>query len=272
MPVRTIIRIDEALCNGCGECVIDCAEGALEIVDGKARVVRDSFCDGMGACLGACPTGALTLEDRDADAYDEAAVAARLAGLDAKPAPVAAAPTFPAPSRVEGVPAPEAHGFGGCPGSRLRVFPAAPTTDAAPPATQGFAPAATGPAQTCELSQWPIQLRLVPFDGPLYANRDLVLIADCIPATYPDVQRGLIRGRTIALSCPKLDDPRPTIEKLARIFQSPLRSIAVAILEVPCCTGLLSQVQQALGMAGKRLPIEVIRVGIRGDLLERYTV
>jgi NAD-dependent dihydropyrimidine dehydrogenase PreA subunit len=254
MPVRKIIRIDEALCNGCGECVIDCAEGALKIVDGKARVVRDSFCDGMGACLGSCPTGALTIIEREADDFDEAAVQAHLAELDAAsaPPPAAPAPLFGGHG---------AHGFGGCPGSRAQVFE-----------TAASSAASDAPAPRSELTQWPIQLRLVPFEGPLYANRDLVLLADCIPAAYPDVQRGLIRGRTIALSCPKLDDPRPTVEKLARIFQNPLRSISVAIMEVPCCNGLVSQAQQALALIGKRVPIEVIRVGLRGDLLERYTV
>jgi NAD-dependent dihydropyrimidine dehydrogenase PreA subunit len=256
MAVRKIIRIDEELCNGCGDCVIDCAEGALKIVDGKARVVRDSYCDGMGACLGACPTGALTIVERDAEAFDEEAVQAHLAAMEASaPAPA------PAPRPA---PAFEAHGFGGCPGSRARVFEA-PAASSGPASPEAAAP-------RCELTQWPIQLRLVPFDGPIYANRDLVLIADCIPAAYPDVQRGLIRGHTIALSCPKLDDPRPTVEKLARIFQNPLKSVTVAIMEVPCCNGLLSQAQQAMGLAGLRLPIEVLRVGLRGDLLERYTV
>ncbi len=261
MAVRKIIRIDEALCNGCGECVIDCAEGALEIVNGKARVVRDSFCDGMGACLGACPTGALTIVERDTDAYDEAAVSAHLAKLEGSALPPAP-PALPA----------HGHGFGGCPGSRPQIFPASPTPGGMPSAPRDSAPPspAGGEAPRSELTQWPIQLRLVPFDGPLYENRDLVLIADCIAAAYPDVQRGLIRGHTIALSCPKLDDPRPTIEKLTRIFENPLRSVTVAIMEVPCCSGLLSQARQAMESAGKRLPLEVLRVGIRGDVLDRY--
>lgn len=258
MAVRKIIRIDEALCNGCGECVVDCAEGALEIVNGKARVVRDSFCDGMGACLGSCPTGALTIVERDTDAYDEAAVSAHLAKLEGSAFP----PAPPsAPTQLG-----HGHGFEGCPGSRPQVFPASPTPGGFPSATQG----GEAPAPRSELTQWPIQLRLVPFDGPLYANRDLVLIADCIAAAYPDVQRGLIRGHTIALSCPKLDDAQPTLEKLARIFQNPLRSVTVAIMEVPCCSGLLSQARQALAAAGKSLPLEVLRVGIRGDVLDRF--
>ena len=257
MPVRKIIRIDEALCTGCGDCVIDCAEGALKIVDGKARVVRDAFCDGLGACLGACPTGALTIEERDAEAYDEAAVEAHLHALEAAP---------PAPSPF---PPLGAHGFGGCPGSRPQVFAAAPAEPTGGAAAQGLGQPA--PAARCELTQWPIQLRLLPTDGPLYAQRDLLLLADCVPATDPDVQRGLIRGRTIALSCPKLDDPRPTVEKLARIFQNPVRSITVAIMEVPCCGGLVAQVQQALAAAGKHLPVQVVVVGLRGEVRERTT-
>jgi NAD-dependent dihydropyrimidine dehydrogenase PreA subunit len=254
MAVRKIIRIDEALCTGCGDCVIDCAEGALKIVGGKARVVRDAFCDGLGACLGACPTGALTIEEREAEAFDEEAVEAHLHALEA---------SLPAPSPTP-FPALGAHAFGGCPGSRPQVFAPAPAALTGGSAAQGVAP-------RCELTQWPIQLRLLPTDGPLYAQRDLLLLADCVPATDPDVQRGLIRGRTIALTCPKLDDPRPTVEKLARIFQNPVRSITVAIMEVPCCGGLVAQVQQALAAAGKNLPVQVVVVGLRGEVRERTT-
>jgi NAD-dependent dihydropyrimidine dehydrogenase PreA subunit len=234
---RKIIEIDEAKCNGCGDCIVSCAEGALKIIDGKAKVVSESFCDGMGACLGACPEGALTITERYTADFDEKAVAKHL--LAEK-------------GNGHG-----AHGDGGCPGSRFRMLDnQTETADGEKVELKS------------ELAQWPIQLRLIPTSGPLYDHRDLLLLADCVPAAYADVQRKLIKGNAIAMSCPKLDDPREAIEKLALIFQNPIPKIKVAIMEVPCCSGLVQIAKEAMKRAGVNIPIEIIRLSIRGKELE----
>lgn len=247
--VRKIIEIDEELCNGCGLCVVDCAEGALKIVDGKAKVVNDVFCDGLGACIGACPEDALKIVERAAPEFDEEAVEVHLASIGRPP--LAASPaTPPQPAQPHG------HG-GGCPGSALRMLdpaPKAPTDDNAE-APQSY------------LSQWPIQLRLLPPSGPLWQDKDVVLLADCVAAAYPDVQRQLIRDKTIVMTCPKLDDAQESIDKLAQIFQSPLKSVTVAIMEVPCCGGLARIAQEALQRSGATHELKVTTIGINGTVL-----
>jgi len=268
---RKIIRVDEDKCDGCGACVTDCAEGALQVIDGKARVVNDVFCDGLGACIGACPTGALEIVEREADAFDEEAVREHLARLNA---PAGSPPVDAAAraARAHATPGPvhAAHAGHGCPGSMLRMF-----QDPPPAGSSATAPAgphnAPLPAR-CELAQWPIQLRLLPTSGPLYQDRDLLLLADCTAAAYPDLQRGLIAGRTVLMSCPKLDDAEESVNKLAAIFRNPIRSVSVAIMEVPCCSGLVRIAQEAMRRAGASHPVEVVRVGVRGDLLERFPV
>lgn len=248
MPIRKIIEIDEERCTGCGLCVVDCAEGALEIIDGKAKVVNDVFCDGLGACIGACPEDALKIVEREAVDFDEEAVEAHLVGKQGD------APVAPEPAAC------------GCPGSMTRLFD---EPCGAPAAPVSQAPRA---AAVSELRQWPIQLRLLPPSGPLYQDKDVMLIADCVAAANPEVQQQLVRGNTIIMTCPKLDDPDPSIMKLAQIVQNPVRSIGVAIMEVPCCTGLLHILREAMARAGVSKPIQVLRYAIRGELLERYEI
>jgi len=244
MPLRKIIQIDESKCTGCGLCVVDCAEGALAIIDGKAKVVRDSFCDGLGACIGACPEGALKIIEREADEFDESAVAQHLAKKD--------------PPAVHKEPEKMACG---CPGSMTRSFrPAAKAshsnndTESAP----------------SELGQWPVQLRLVPPFGQLWEDTDVMLIADCVAMSYPDLHKKLISGHSVIMTCPKLDDQQYAIEKLAAIFGNPVRSVGVAIMEVPCCGGLLHIAKQALALAGKEMEIDIVRIGVEGQVLESY--
>ena len=238
MAKRKIIEINEALCNGCGACITHCAEGALKLIDGKARVVSDRFCDGLGACLGTCPTGALTIVEREADAFDEEAVK-----VQAQPplAPLAC----------------------GCPGTLARTL--TPRAQAPSPVNACEAPAS-------QLAQWPVQLRLIPESGPQYEGRELLLLADCVAVAYPDLQRGLLAGRSLALSCPKLDEPQQSLQKLVALFHNPITAVSVAMMEVPCCGGLLRLAQQARAEAGATFPIRVLRVAVGGEILERYEI
>lgn len=252
--IRKIIEVDEELCNGCGLCIVDCAEGALKIVDGKARVVNDVFCDGLGACIGACPEDALKIIEREAPEFDEEAVEAHLAAIGR---PSLASPASP-PQQGHGTA--QGHGHNqsecGCPGSALRTFEPAPAVvnDDRAQAPQSF------------LAQWPIQLRLLPPQGPMWQDKDVVLLADCVAAAYPDVHRQLIRDKTIVMTCPKLDDVQQSIDKLAQIFQNPLKSINVAIMEVPCCGGLLRIAEEALQRSGASHELKVTTIAIRGEV------
>lgn len=248
MPVRKIIKVDEERCTGCGLCVVDCAEGALKIIDGKARVIKDSFCDGLGACIGSCPENALEIIEREADDFDEAAVEAHLEAMKHGQAHAPQAQPQPEPIAC------------GCPGSMIRTF-------SPPPAMR----ANDGEAVSA-LSQWPVQLRLLPTSGPLYHNKNLMIVADCVAVADPDLHRRLIAGNTIVITCPKLDNATESIDKLAKILQNPIKYVGVAIMEVPCCTGLLHIVREAARLAGRTGEIELIQISLRGELLHREPV
>ncbi len=239
---RKIIEIDDEKCTGCGQCIIDCAEGALKIIDGKARLVKDSYCDGLGACLGSCPEDALKIIERSAEAFDEEEVHKYLESQKSS----------------EKISAPEPCA---CPGSLLQVL-----TPGGEPAPGNSNSETISPSS--ELQQWPVQLRLLPPDGKIFEDKDLLILADCVAVAYPDLHQKLIRGNTVAMTCPKLDDGRETVERLSRIFANPLRSISVAVMEVPCCSGLLRMIQQALEKAGKTLPVGMTKISARGEVLE----
>ena len=225
--IRRIIHIDEEKCNGCGKCVHACHEGAIDLVDGKARLMREHYCDGLGDCLPSCPTGAITFEEREAPAYDEAAVKAAQA---AKPA---------------------AHT--GCPGSRIRQMAAK-------------APVAAGESVPGQLTNWPVQIKLAPTAGPTYAGRDLLIAADCTAYTYGDFHRRFLSGRTLLIGCPKLDMVDYS-EKLTAIFRgNDIRSVTLLRMEVPCCGGLEHAVKTALAASGKDIPLTVQVVNIDGTL------
>ena len=225
--IRRIIHIDEEKCNGCGKCVHACHEGAIDLVDGKARLMREHYCDGLGDCLPSCPTGAITFEEREAPAYDEAAVKAAQA---AKPA---------------------AHT--GCPGSRIRQMAAK-------------APVAAGESVPGQLTYWPVQIKLAPTAGPTFAGRDLLIAADCTAYTYGDFHRRFLSGRTLLIGCPKLDMVDYS-EKLTAIFRgNDIRSVTLLRMEVPCCGGLEHAVKTALAASGKDIPLTVQVVNIDGTL------
>ena len=256
---RKIIEIDESRCTGCGLCVTACAEGALQIVDGKARVVKDDFCDGLGACIGDCPEGALRIVEREAPAFDQVAVDRHLAASRPAPAPASA----PAHHGGHG-----GHGHGGglacgCPGSAVKVQK--PGHAAAPaPAGSGL-PAQLNPS---ELGQWPVQLHLVPPRAPFFQGKELVVMATCGPIASADVHWRFLRGRAIVVACPKLDHTEPYVEKLAAIFASnAIPRVLVVRMEVPCCGGLTAIVHEALVRSGRRdLVVDEVILGTDGPV------
>jgi NAD-dependent dihydropyrimidine dehydrogenase PreA subunit len=245
--IRKIIKIDEDLCNGCGHCVPACAEGALEIVDGKARVIADIYCDGLGACLGECPTGALTIEERQADEFDEHAVEKMLAEKE----------EAPGTSKVLPMAA------GGCPSTRMvQSFGSAPA-----PASVGGEPAESA------LTHWPVQIMLVPPSAPFLRGADLLVLADCVPVAFPTLHRDFLQGKRVMLGCPKFDNAQAYIEKFAQIFQqSGIRSITSVVMEVPCCASLPVIVQKGMERSGVKIPMEEVVISVRGKILERRQV
>jgi NAD-dependent dihydropyrimidine dehydrogenase PreA subunit len=240
---RDIIQIDEELCNGCGQCILDCAEGALQLVDGKAKLVGEIYCDGLGACLDGCPTGALTVVKREAEDFDEAAVEELLKGQGQAPQPEP--------------PAAMPH-LGGCPGhAPMTMAPKAPSSAPAP-----------GEAAS-QLGHWPIKLQLLSPQVPFLKGADLLLLADCAAASLPDLHAKLLPGRVIALACPKLDNAEAHVNKLAQLLsESGTRSLTVVHMEVPCCSGLNWIAEEALKKAGVQLPVGSMVIGRGGEVLQ----
>jgi Fe-S-cluster-containing hydrogenase component 2 len=220
---RNIVQIDESKCNGCGLCIPNCAEGALKIVDGKARLVSDRFCDGLGACLGHCPQDAIRIVEREAPEYNEN---------------VRAFHELPRQA---------------CPGSQMRQHPPSPATS-------------NDTTVTPQLAHWPIQLHLVPVTAPFFRDADLLIAASCVPFSFGDFHSTLLAGKSLIIACPKLDNTEPYLEKLTGIFrQNDIKSVTVAIMEVPCCQGLLRLVRQALKDSGIKMPITVETISIKGE-------
>jgi ferredoxin len=211
--LRTVVSIHEHLCNGCGECVPACQEGAIEIIHGKARLVADSLCDGLGACLGSCPQGAIGTEQREAAPFDQEAVRRRIGDLEA-------------------------------------------------PAGRGS-----------ELTHWPVQLRLLPADAPALRGARLLVAADCVPVAYRGFHSELLRGHAVVIACPKLDDRRGYVEKLAEMIRhNDPAELTVAHMEVPCCTGILRMVLEARRLAESDLPVDDVSIGIHGQPIERRQI
>lgn len=255
---RKIVKIDEDKCNGCGLCVPSCAEGAIQIIDGKARLIADKLCDGLGACLGDCPLDAITIEEREADEFDEMAVDAHLREIGQPPATHGTHQV--APKAHGGCPSAQVRDFtpavgGGCPSARLLSADRPPAADR---------PA--GPSAPSQLAQWPVQLHLVPPTAPFLRGADVLLAADCVPFAYADFHEDLLRGKALLIACPKLDNTAPYLDKLtAMIQQGQIRSLTVAHMEVPCCTGLVHLARQAIANSGREVPLETVRIGIRGE-------
>jgi len=230
---RKIIRIDEEKCNGCGQCVTGCAEGAIALVNGKATLVSETYCDGLGACIGECPVGALTLEERDGAEYDQAAVDKHLASTNRAP-------------------------HQGCPGSMSRSLHQ--SSGASTPAV---------PAPQSSLGNWPVQLALVPVNAPYLERASLLMAADCTAFAFPDFHRRFMKGKIALIGCPKLDDAGVYREKLATIIRTNnIEFIHVVYMEVPCCGGLVRLVQGAVGDSGLKVPVKLTKIGIEGEILD----
>lgn len=234
---RKIVRIDEEKCNGCGVCVPACVEGALQIVDGKARLVSETYCDGLGACLGECPLGAITIEEREAEGFDEEATKHHVEESE---------------HDHEGDKLPC-----GCPSATVIPFERA---CACPSATETA-------DQPSMLGHWPVQLTLVPPTAPFLKDADLLLVADCVPFAYGGFHQRFLANRAVLVACPKLDDYQAHQRKLADILrQSRVRSLTVLRMEVPCCFGLTRMAQEAIAQSGKNIPLEEVIIGVKGDL------
>ncbi|MBI5804694.1 4Fe-4S dicluster domain-containing protein [candidate division TA06 bacterium] len=232
---RKIVQIDQEKCNGCGECIPNCVEGALKIVDGKARLVGDKYCDGLGACLGHCPQDAIRVVEREAEAFDENIVRA----------------IHESPLRDKTNNSPAC----ACPGSQIRQKLPSPAT-------------ANVTTVNSQLAHWPIQLHLVPVNVPFFQDADLLIAASCTPFSYGDFHTVMLAGKSLIIACPKLDKTEPYLEKLTEIFrQNDIKSVTVAIMEVPCCQGLLRLVRQSLKDSGKRMSITVETITVKGERL-----
>ncbi|MHC1700225.1 MAG: ATP-binding protein [Humidesulfovibrio sp.] len=256
---RKLITVNEELCNGCGNCVTGCAEGALAVIDGKARLVNEVFCDGLGACLGECPTGALKVVEVEAEDFDPVAVAALLKSQgrqvpDHMPDPASLRLNHKGVGGTTQASRP--HG-GGCPGSRVMSL----TPQGAggqSPCQQANVPASQSGGAS-NLSHWPIQLRLVPPTAPFLKNARLLLTADCVPPSFPDFNARLLPGRVMLLGCPKFDDAQSYIDKLADILrENAIQDITVVQMEVPCCSGMTAIALRAAQAANVAVPIETI--------------
>jgi Pyruvate/2-oxoacid:ferredoxin oxidoreductase delta subunit len=252
--VRKIIEIDDELCDGCGNCVPSCAEGALEIVDGKARVVADIYCDGLGACLGECPVGALKIVEREADDFDEEAVEEFLAQKKANEA--TAPKVMPIVS-------------GGCPSARMQTFEPAPAGSAV---AQSDTASAGRHAETA-LSHWPVQIMLVPPTAPFLKGADLLVLADCVAVAFPTLHQDFLQGKAVMMGCPKFDDAQHYIDKFAQICKvSGIKSITSVVMEVPCCSALPMIVKKGMELSGTPIPMEEVVISTRGKVLERRQV
>ena len=239
--IRRIIEINEELCDGCGRCVPDCAEGALQVIDSKVKVVADKYCDGLGACLEACPKDALKIVEREAEEFDAEAVMALHATMKAKEKKKTAAVVSSglADLKIE-----------------------TPCQAANKPRFDFIA----GKSDSL-LSHWPVQIRLVPAQAPFLKNADLLVAADCVPVAYPHFHRDLLADRVVMMGCPKFDDVNGYIQKFVEVFkQANPKSIKLAIMEVPCCAGMRKIVGEALKQAGREIPIQEVIVTARGEL------
>ena len=245
---RKIIEIDEGLCSGCGECATACAEGAIRIIDGKAKLIAELYCDGLGACLGECPEGALTITERESEEFDPLAVEEHLKAEGSGPghaeAPMAC----------------------GCPSQNIEVFPSS---------LLARGKTAINPAEEVPsaLTQWPVQIRLIPPSAPFLRNADLLIAADCTPMAYAGFHQNLIPGKVVMLGCPKFDDVEEYIGKFTEIFKTDdIKSITVVDMEVPCCSKLPMLVRKAVSLSGKAIPLEEIVISRRGAILQKRAV
>jgi len=237
---RSIIKIDESKCNGCGLCVTACHEGALQLIDGKARLISESYCDGLGDCLPECPTGAIILEKRETSDYDEEAVKKHIEKSKPQPQPQPAIPC-------------------GCPGTRAKLL-----VKKQPESS----PARSHETLPSQLGQWPCQLKLVPLNAPYLDNAHLLIAADCTAFAYPNIHQEFMRNKITLIACPKLDETDYSEKLTAILKQHEIKSVSVLKMEVPCCGGILQAVKKALLNSGKMIPWNVVTISTDGRILE----
>jgi Fe-S-cluster-containing hydrogenase component 2 len=242
--MRKIIEIDDELCDGCGECVPSCAEGAIEVVNSKARIVAEKYCDGLGACMGDCPNGALRIVEREAEDFDEEAVELFLKEKEQKPVEVPIAC--------------------GCPSTQVQTFiPASPVRKSMVDDSQQVTTASS-------LEHWPVQINLVPPTAPFLKGADLLIAADCVPVAYPNFHQDFLKGKVVMVGCPKFDDVEGYIRKFTDIFKvADIKSITALVMEVPCCSALPVILQRAMDAARKKIPMEQVVISTRGEILKR---
>lgn len=273
MAQREIIKIDEEKCNGCGGCVPNCPEGALQIIDGKARLVSDLFCDGLGACIGNCPEGAISVEEREAEEYDERKVMenvvkqgkntikAHLQHLKDHGADkyLKEAKKYLEDNGIENPIKEDHHAHGAsCPGSRIMEF----SKEENKVNEEG--------KRSSQLRQWPIQLHLISPNAPYFIGKDVLLAADCTAFSIGDFHKDFLKGKTLTIACPKLDSNREVyVEKIRKMIdEAKINTLTVLVMEVPCCSGLLQIAKKALDSATRKIPIKIIVVEIKGDILK----
>lgn len=251
--IRKIIQIDEELCDGCGQCVPDCAEGSLKIIDGKAKLVADNLCDGLGACLGACPTGALKIIERAADEFDEEAVEQYLEEEKKK--------AEAAPKTMDC----------GCASTHIQSFNPASDAGSSPCKTANapvHIPSAT--AGDSALSHWPVQIRLIPANAPFLQNADVLVAADCTAVAVRNFQENYLEGKTVMMGCPKFDDADSYVQRFTEIINTcNLKSLTILIMEVPCCSAMSVIIKKALDQSMKTVPVEQITISTRGEEVGR---
>jgi ferredoxin len=262
---REIVSIDEDLCNGCGKCVPACAEGALKIVDGKAKIVSDVLCDGLGACLGSCPQGAIKIDRREAAPFDLYAVQQHQAKSNGPCKHLGVGVDHPANPSAADASAPASQY--GCPSNRFAQFARKPDSKATQPHAAGDPPI---PPANSELTHWPIQLRLLSAAAPVLRGARLLVAADCVPVAFAGFHSQLLRDHAVVIACPKLDDPSGYVEKLAEMIrQSDLTEITVAHMEVPCCSGILQMVLQARQLADSNVLVNDVVISVQGEVVTR---
>ncbi|NLZ53810.1 MAG: 4Fe-4S binding protein [Thermoanaerobacteraceae bacterium] len=250
MAIRSIVHIDEDKCNGCGLCIPSCAEGAIKIIDGKARLVADKYCDGLGACLGTCPQDAITIIEREADEFDEEAVKDYLESISED-------------FEEEVCSCPGSSKVFSCPGSRSVDLRKTKKTSSVHEAGD------ISISIKSRLKQWPVQLMLVPVEAPYFENADLLITADCAAVAYPNYHLGMLKGKAVVMGCPKLDDGNHYVEKLSAILKNNnINSITIAYMEVPCCFGMVKIVEEALRRSGKDIPVKSMQVSIEGEIMD----
>ena len=239
--LRKIIEIDEELCDGCGKCVPGCIEGALQIIDGKARVVSDKYCDGLGDCVGECPTGALRIIEREAVPFDERVVEQHLTGKKL--------PTLPC----------------GCPSTNIRAFETFTSCQ------EANRPADIGESGgESSLTHWPVQIRLVPASAPFLKGANLLVLADCTAVAFPTLHRDLLKGKVVMMGCPKFDDVQNYINRFENIFKTAdIKSVTSVVMEVPCCSGLPIMLKKGMKTAGIKIPMGEVVLSIRGKIIKR---